>query len=69
MLFRSPEVVFRQASIASSNSLNSPVALEGSVAQRARQRELAIEDEFVRQLVEEAHDDDPVVNDGSEGEE
>ena len=49
--------------------MNSPVALEGSVAQRARQREIAMEDEFVRQLVEEAHDDDPVVNDGSEGEE
>ena len=66
---RDPEVVFRQASIASSNSLKSPVAFEGSVAQRARQREIAMEDEFVQQLVEEAHDDDPVVNDGSEGEE
>ena len=35
------------------------VTLEGTVAQRARNRELAIEADFVRELADSAEDDGP----------
>ena len=56
---RDPDVVFRQATIASGTKNSSLVTLEGTVAQRARNRELAIEADFVRDLAESAEDDGP----------
>ena len=56
---RDPDVVFRQATIASGTKNSSLVTLEGTVAQRARNRELAIEADFVRELADSAEDDGP----------